>query len=341
MSLSSFGSGVRRSVLGFGIAVLLGTTAIAAQAGMPGDGKTIQPIATGRADQYFQHFIVQIGLERLGYEVKAHLEAAYPAMHLSIGQGDADYTAVHWNPLHKKFYEKSGGDDTMSRVGKLITGAAQGYLVDKATAEKHGIDNLGQFKDPAIAKLFDSDGDGKANLTGCNPGWGCERVIEHQLDAFKLRDSINHNQGVYFALIADTITRYKAGTPILYYTWSPLWVSSILKPGRDTVWLNVPFSALPGERKDADTSLPDGRNPGFAVNTIGIIANNKFLAENPAAKKFFELLALPIGDVNTAILRQQEGEKALDQVRRHAEEWVKAHQAQFDAWVSEAAKATN
>ncbi|OLT68771.1 hypothetical protein BI334_30540 [Moorena producens 3L] len=31
-----------------------------------------------------------------------------------------------------------------------------------------------QLKNPKIAKLFDSDGDGKANLTGCNPGWGME-----------------------------------------------------------------------------------------------------------------------------------------------------------------------
>jgi len=329
---------IKKLFVGVGVATLLLTSSFLSYAGMPGDGKSIQPITTGRADHYFQHFIVQIGLERLGYKVKEHLEAQYPAMHLSIGQGDADYTAVHWNPLHKKFYEKAGGDDVMERVGKLITGAAQGYLVDKATADKLKLTNLSQFKDPSIAKHFDTDGDGKANLTGCNPGWGCERVIEHQLDAYELRDSINHDQGVYFALIADTITRYKAGTSILYYTWSPLWVSSILKPGTDTVWLNVPFTALPDERSDADTSLPDGRNPGFAVNTIGVLANKKFLAENPAAKRFFELLEIPIEDVNTAILRQQEGEKDPKQVRLHAEEWVKNNQVKFDEWVEAAAK---
>ncbi len=84
-------------------------------------------------------------------------------MHLSLGQGDADYTAVHWDPLHLKFFEEAGGDDRLSRVGQLIEGAAQGYLIDKATAEKHGIDNLGQLQDTDIAAIFDSDGDGKAN----------------------------------------------------------------------------------------------------------------------------------------------------------------------------------
>jgi glycine betaine/proline transport system substrate-binding protein len=78
-----------------------------------------------------------------------------------------------------------------------------------------------QLQDPEIAALFDTDGDGKANLTGCNPGWGCELVIEHQLDEYGLRDTVQHDQGQYFALIADTITRYEQGEPILFYTWTP------------------------------------------------------------------------------------------------------------------------
>lgn len=329
------------AMLGATIALTAWTMDQPANAGMPGDGKSVQPMTTGRADHYFQHFVVQIGLERLGYEVKDHLEAQFPAIHLSIGQGDADYTAVHWNPLHQAFYEKPGGDKVMTRVGTLIEGAAQGYLIDKATADKYKINNIAQLKDPEIAKIFDANGDGKADLTGCNPGWGCELVIEHQLDAYNLRETVTHNQGVYFALIADTITRYKAGEPVLYYTWLPLWVSSNLKPGTDTTWLNVPFTALPGERKDVDTTLPDGRNPGFAVNTIGVLANNKFLAENPSAKRFFELAKIPIDDVNAAILRQHDGEKEVKQIRSHAEEWVANNKSMFDAWIEDASKSTN
>lgn len=320
-----------------GLATL--TLASSADAAGPGDGKTVQPISTGRADHYFQHFVVQIGLERLGYKVKDHLEAQFPAMHVAIGQGDADYTAVHWEKLHIKFFDNAGGEKAMQRVGMLIPGALQGYLIDKATADKHKITNLGQLKDPAVAKIFDSAGDGKAHLTGCNPGWGCERVIEHQLDAFGLRGMVQHEQGEYFALIADTITRYKAGKPILYYTWTPLWVSSVLRPGVDTVWLDVPFTSLPKEQEGQETKLPNGRNPGFVPDNIRVVANNKFLAANPAAKRFFELATLPIEDVNAAILRLQQGESKVPQIRAHAEEWVKKNEATFQRWVTEAAAA--
>ncbi|MEX0759212.1 MAG: glycine betaine/L-proline ABC transporter substrate-binding protein ProX [Tistlia sp.] len=328
--------------MGAGLALAI-TAGQAGAVERPGAGTTVQPITTGRADHYFQHFIVQIGLERLGYEVAPHLEAQFPAMHLAIGQGDADYTAVHWNPLHEAFYEKAGGDQRLARVGRLIEGAVQGYLVDRKTAEAHGITDLGQFQDPEIAALFDSDGDGKADLLGCNPGWGCEAVIEHHLDAFDLRDRISHNQGQYFALIADGITRFRQGEPILYYTWTPLWVSSVLKPGEDTHWLDVPFSALPGDRSeaDADTAQPDGSNTGFQVNTIGILANAAFLDENPAAERLFEVLEIPLEDVNAAILKQHEGETDIEQIRGHAEAWVSEHQQQFDAWVEEAAAAAD
>ena len=83
----------------------------------------------------------------------------------------------------------------------------------KKTAEAHGIKNIGQISDPEVAAIFDSDGDGRANLSGCNPGWGCELAIEDHLDAYKLRDTVQHDQGSYFAIMADTITRYNEGGP--------------------------------------------------------------------------------------------------------------------------------
>jgi glycine betaine/proline transport system substrate-binding protein len=242
--------------------------------------------------------------------------------------------ATEWVPIHNVFFEQAGGDAVLERVGREIENATQGYFIDKATAEKYKINNLGQFSSPDIAKLFDTDGDGKANLTGCNPGWGCERVIEYQLDAFKLRKTVHQDQGSYFALMADTITRYKAGQPILFYTWSPQWVGAVLKPGRDVVQLNVPFSASP---EGNDTAQPDGTNPGFEVNTIVFLANKEFLKKNPAVKRLFEEIKIPIEDVNEVILRQHNGEDKPEQVTAMAREWVGKHKEQFDAWVKDAA----
>ncbi|MDG4869487.1 glycine betaine ABC transporter substrate-binding protein, partial [Guyparkeria sp. 1SP6A2] len=94
----------------------------------------------------------------------------YATGHLALANGDATFVASHWNPLHADFYKNSGGDAKLYRKGAYSTNAAQGYLIDKKTADQYKITNIGQLKDPKIAKLFDTTGDGKANLTGCNPG---------------------------------------------------------------------------------------------------------------------------------------------------------------------------
>lgn len=293
---------------------------------MPGEGVTVDPIKGSPANAWFQHMVVQLGLEALGYDVAETREADFPALHLAVSSGDATYTVNHWRPLHNDFFDKSGGDGTMVREHAVITGAGQGYFIDKKTAEEHGIDNLGQLADPEVAALFDGDGDGLANLSGCNPGWGCELVIEEHLDTYELRDSVQHDQGSYFAIMADTITRYNEGGSILYYTWTPNWISDVLVPGEDVVQIGVPTD---GAEMD----------PGFEVNDVYVVANREFMEDNPAAAKFLSIVEIPISDVNAAQVKLRDGEDTLEDFRRHAEDWVAENQEQFDAWVAEAAAA--
>ena len=302
----------------------------------PGKGVKVLPLKSSIAEESFQTLIVMKALEKLGYDVQPFQEVEYPTAHVAIANGDATFLATHWNPLHADYYKNAGGDAKLFRKGVYSDNAAQGYLMDKKTADEYKITNLGQLKDPKIAKLFDSDGDGKADLTGCTPGWGCEAVIEHHLTAYKLRDTVTHKQGTYSALIADTISRYKAGKPILYYTWTPYWVSNVLKPGKDVVWLEVPFSSLPGEQAKLSTKLPDGKDFGFTVNTQRIVANKAFAQKNPAAAKLFEVMQLPVADVNAQNLRMRDGENKPHDIERHVNGWIKAHQKTFDGWVAQA-----
>ena len=303
---------------------------------LPGKGVTVLPLKSSIAEETFQTLLVMKGLEQLGYDVQPIKEVEYPTAHIAIAQGDATFLADHWNPLHADYYKNAGGDAKLFRKGLYSGNAAQGYLIDKKTADAHRITNIAQLKDPKIAALFDTNGDGKADLTGCNPGWGCEAVIEHQLDAYQLRPTVTHNQGSYSALIADTITRFKAGKPVLYYTGTPYWVSNELKPGRDVVWLEVPFSALPGEQKGLDTQLPNGKNYGFVVNSQQIVANKAWAEKNPAAARLFEVMRLPVADINAQNHLMSQGQNQAADIERHVNAWIKAHQKTFDGWLQQA-----
>ena len=275
-------------------------------------------------------------LDKLGYDVQAIKEVEYPTAHIAIANGDATFMADHWNWQHADYFKNAGGEAKLSRAGTYSDNAAQGYLIDKKTADQYQITNIAQLKDPKIAKLFDANGDGKADLTGCTPGWGCETMIEHQMDAYKLRGTVTHQQGTYSALMADTITRFKAGKPILYYTWTPYWVSAELRPGKDVGGREVPFSSLPGEQAKMDTTQPSGKNYGFVVNTQHIVANKAFVQNNPAAGKLFEVMQLSVGDINAQNLRMSQGESKRQDIDRHLDGWIKAHQSTFDGWIAQA-----
>ena len=308
-----------------------------ATAELPGEGVSVTP-AYSVLEELFQTEVVNIGLEQLGYDIQDGKELEYATMHVDIANGGIDYTAAHWAQLHSEFFENSGGDDQLERTGVFIDNVLQGYKIDQATAEEYGITSLEQLQDPEIAALFDTDGDGRANLTGCNPGWGCELVIEHHLDEYGLRDTVQHDQGQYFALMADTITRYEQGEPILFYTWTPLWVSGVLKEGEDVTWLEVPYTSLPEEQGDVseEDTTAEGINLGFAVDQQEILANQEFFDNNPAAARFFELVEIPIADVSAENQLMRDGEDTPADIRRHAEEWVAANQDLFNSWLKEA-----
>lgn len=322
-----------RALLATGL-LALGLSGPGVAQDLPGKGITVQPIKSSVAEELFQSLLVSRALEKLGYTVKPAQETEYATGHLALANGDATFLANHWDPLHAAFFQNAGGEAKIWRNSTYVTQSLQGYLIDKKTADAHKITNIEQLRDPKIAQLFDTNGDGKADLTGCNPGWGCELAIERHLKNYQLGGSITHKQGSYAALIADTIARFKQGQPILYYTWTPYWVSAVLRPGTDVVWLEVPDS--PTAAAQDDTRLSNGKNYGFKVNQQHIMANKAFADQNPAAARLFEVMQLPVADINAQNLRMSRGENKASDIARHTDGWIKAHQKTFDGWIAQA-----
>ncbi|MDK2779627.1 MAG: glycine betaine/L-proline ABC transporter substrate-binding protein ProX [Pseudomonadota bacterium] len=324
------------SLLAAVIGLTLTLSSAVQAADLPGKGVSVQAFHSPISEEKFQTVIVNKALAELGYDIKPIREVDYSAGYTAIANGDLTYTTVNWYPLHNTMYKNAGGDEKFYRAGTYISGAAQGYLIDKKTAAQYGITKITDLKDPQLAALFDTNGDGKADLAGCNAGWGCEGVIEYQLDEFGLRDHISHNQGQYAAIISDTIARYKEGKPVLYYTWTPYWVSGRLVPGKDVVWLEVPYSANPN---GTDTELANGKNYGFDINAERIVANKAWAEKNPAAARLFALMKLPINAVSAENMMIANGEDSVADIERHADLWIKANQKTFDRWVETALNA--
>ena len=292
---------------------------------------------------WFQAEVYKLLLERLGYRVDGPVTMSNPEFYESVASGEVDLWVSGWFPLHDSLVSSA---ESVEVVGTQVDdGALQGYFVDAATAEAHGITNLGDLADPAVAALFDRDGDGRADLVGCEVGWSCAATIDHHLSAYGLTNTVEHVQGDYSPLITETIAEHRAGRPVLYYTWTPNWTIGEMVPGRDAVWLEVPFPSLPADQASAlertaiagiDGCANDPCQTGWPPNDIRAVANSDFLDANPSVRRLLEQVVIPLEDISAQNVRMVQLGGDPQDIRRHAEEWIDANLAVVTRWIETA-----
>ncbi|MDF1587381.1 glycine betaine/L-proline ABC transporter substrate-binding protein ProX [Marinimicrococcus flavescens] len=336
----------QRLALGAGI-IALALTGAAQAADMPGEGKEIRLARPTWDTGWFPAAVYQRAMEKLGYEIDGPVTLDNPPFYSSVAQGDVDLWVNGWFPVHNTY--ESTFERGAEKIGYVAKGGAlQGYLVDKKSAEKYGITNIADFKKPEIKEAFDVNGDGKADMVACPPGWGCEVVIAHHMDAYDLRDDINLIKASYSASMADAVARYKNGEPILFYTWTPNWTVGELAPGTDVVWIEVPEPNLPEDQKQFEdaTVVPgvegcvnDPCAMGWPANDIRPVANSEFLEANPAVRKLLEVMSIPIGAIFEQNAKMKAGEDSEEAILGHADAWIEANKDQVESWLEEARKA--
>ncbi len=311
----------------------------------PGEGVTVKPARATWNTGFFQEALVRRGLEELGYKVKKPKDLANPIFYKSLTLGDLDYWCNGWFPMHDAQLPKNF-DEKAAKYGYVVkAGGLQGYLVSKRDADKYNIQSLDDFKRDEVKKAFDKNGDGKADLTACPPGWACEGVIAHHMKVYDLEEDINPVKASYEAGMASALASYKSGEPIFFYTWAPNWTIFKLKPGQDVVWINVPKIMPTEAQKIAEDrmtvsgiegAVSDPIKLGFVVSDIRIVANKKFTAANPAAKKFFEVFTLPLRDINEQNTKMNEGEKSAKDINRHVGQWIAKNSDKWNGWLAAA-----
>ena len=336
------------AVLALPLAAATASGADEADAEQPdaGDAQGVSTVRMARPTWdtgWFQAEVYRLLLERLGYRVEGPTTMDNSEFYAAVAAGSVDLWASGWFPLHDSFVE---GSASVEAVGTAVDdGALQGYFVDAATAELHDITSLGDLADPAVAALFDADDDGRADLVGCQVGWSCADTIDHHLSAYGLTGTVEHVQGDYSPLIAEAIARYHSGQPVLYYTWTPNWTVGELVPGRDAVWLEVPFASLPDDQAAAiDRAAVAGiagcsHDPcltGWPPNDIRAVANSDFLDANPSVRTLLEQVVIPLDDISTQNVQMVQHGGDPQDIELHAREWIEANLASVTRWIEAA-----
>jgi glycine betaine/proline transport system substrate-binding protein len=277
---------------------------------------------------YFQAEIYKQALEKMGYKVTEPKTMKPSVFYLSAAAGDLDLWVNGWFGTHDTYIKETKGK--VKAVGNVMAkGGLQGYLIDKKSADKYGIKTVMDIK--KHAKQFDSNGDGKADMVACPPGWGCEKKITKHFAELGLGDFINPVQADYSASMADAIAKYKNGKSVLFYTWTPNWTVGALELGKDIVWIEVPFSETKAIK--VANATKSKINMGFNADDIRPAANVDFLKANPKIEKMLKKASIPLADVAAQNMKMNTGEKSEKAIKKHANAWIKDNQSTFDGWV--------
>jgi glycine betaine/proline transport system substrate-binding protein len=279
------------------------------------------PVKIARANWdsgYMQAAIYTALIEELGHEVTDPAASTlspysfYPA----LATGQYDLWANGWFPLHDIYLEGENVtgqevDLPIEPVGwQVDDGATDGLMVDKATADSLGITSMDGVN--ANAGVFDTDGDGKANLFGCNVGWGCETAINGQIADESWGAGVEQISGVYNDLAQGVVAKVAAGEPALFYAWTPNWTNTVLVAGENAVWLQS------------------------NVNDIRAVANTDFLDDNPDIHRLLEVVAIPLGDIAAQNAKMAAGDYSEADIKADADAWIAANRDKVDDWLASA-----
>ena len=317
------------------------------EAALPGEGVTVTMARGNWRETYFQNYVVQLLLEELGYDVGDPEEITPATFYPAVAQGDFDLWASSWPLNHTPLLQGESPDggtfgDKAGYVGTMMaSGALQGLLVDIPSVEQFGFKTLGELlDDPEAVAHFDTDGDGKADLNGCDDGWGCQKVMNDTIAKNGWDDRIAQVSATHSALFAESESSYAAGGPVLQYVWTPTAFVGKLVPGRDVLWLAIePAQALEGQdglSAVGDACTNDPCTTMFTPSDIVVTANKEFLSANPAAASLLESFELDPLAVAVQAVAIDAGADSDAEIKAAAVEWVANNRDQIDPWIEAA-----
>lgn len=285
-------------------------------------------------------------IEELGYSVNTSQVFSTEEFYEALGRGDTDLWLDTWLPDHDPYIDRVSATGVQLAMSTPITDpAVQGYRIDLKTANALTITSIADFRDPKIAEKFDLDGNGKADLIGCNPGWDCKTTIDRHIQAYGLSDTVEQISDNYDYQIRQTIERYKRGEPVLFFTWKPHAVNRILAPDEKTRWLTVPEALpvddelgrpLPKPIEDLEGCTANPCLTGFPETAVRPASRQDFLQLQPAIAQLLERVFIPIDVIETQLVARMNGEDTPEDLDRYAQEWIAANRSQVDAWLAEA-----
>ena len=250
---------------------------------------------------------------------------------MDAGKGDIDVHPDVWLPNQQSFTDKYVKGTGNVELSANSYEGKQSFCVSKDFSEKHNVTSIFDLTRPDIAKLMDSDGNGKGEIWVGAPGWASANVNEVKVRDYGLlpfMDAVRAEQSVMQAKVGDTIAK---GTGYAFYCYSPhaIWVL------HDIVRLSEPAHD-PEKYKmlqpsdDADWYEKSYVASEDALKNVQVAYSGSLAERSPIIYEFLQnmqLSALDVSELAYEIAGKNRDAKAV------ATEWVNANEARVDGWL--------
>jgi glycine betaine/proline transport system substrate-binding protein len=274
--------------------------------------------------------VLKVAMEnKLGLEVElknGSNKAVFDAM-------DAGSIHVHpeaWLPnldhLKRKYVD---GKKSIKMTPNAATGT-QGMCVTKGTAERTGITDIKQLREPEMAKKFDTDGDGKGEVWIGADGWGSTPIEQIRARSYGYDKTMTLKIMEEKAALADVDNAVKEKKDIVFFCYTPHYMFAandlvVLKePAYDAnKWVIVPPSPTPGWLEKSTAAV--------AWNTASLHVSYAVALEQSQPKAAAMLSKVKL-DTETLTKMTYALEVEKQEPAAFAAKWVEDNKATVDSW---------
>lgn len=243
------------------------------------------------------------------------------------GDGSVDVYPDLWMPNRQPVWDEYVDGAGTVGVNIPYEGTQKIYVPSYMASTASSIEDLA---DPAVAALFDTDGDGKGEYWAGDATWSSTKMWQVKFKSYGLSDLWEPNIIPDATFKAQLEAAYNRQAPMLFYYWTPEWVHAAY----DLTPIAEP-ATYEGCLNKMDLSAEDWLEVSefdcASANATIYVAYSKSLEErNPPVAKFLSQLALDPATVNQWILQIGRDEEDPVDV---AEAWVEDNMDIVNSWI--------
>lgn len=243
------------------------------------------------------------------------------------GDGSADVYTDMWMPNQQAIWDKFIVDAKTVAHNQPYAGTQQMY-VPSYMADK--IKNFDDLKDPAIAAMFDKDGNGKGEYWAGDASWKSTKIWQVKMKDYGLSELWEPEIISDATFKAQLKSSYGNQKPMLFYYWTPEWIHAayditpLSEPAHTEGCMDLKLDGEDWlEASKAGCKTPDA--------SIYVSYSKSLEQRNPAAAKFLSQIKLEPAVVNEWILKIGRDEQDPQDV---AEEWIKNNMDTVNSWIN-------